>query len=262
LCLTPPPLFNYDANRYRLAGLLVCRFGFWCAWLLLGPLRWLSRARWLGGRAVREQLNARLAGNSKSGGGGSVQLSLNDMLLKAAASACGSVPEVNSSWMGSFIRQYRSVDINVMCAGPEAADGRGSSPSGSVAPVLRDVGSKGLAALAAELAALSARARSGGLSPSELAPGTLSVSNLGAFGVASFAPIIAAPQAASLAIGAVSNRLVPAAAGGEPGGPAFETASMLSVTLACDHRVVDGAVGAAWLAQFRKLVEDPVTLLL
>eukprot|EP00904_Undaria_pinnatifida_P013593 jgi/Undpi1/9364/HiC_scaffold_26.g11822.m1 len=192
--------------------------------------------------AVRASLNEGLSEDE--------QLSLNDMLLKAAAMASQKVPDVNASWMDTFVRQYNSFDVNVMV-------GVGD---GLVAPVVRDVGGRGLHAISKEVKDLASKAQSGELATQEVGMGTFTVTNLGAYGVKNFAPIVRMPQACSLAIGAAEERVIP---NEDPESEEiYQLETMLSATLSCDHRVVDGAVSAQWLAAFRGLVESPLTMLL
>ncbi len=178
-------------------------------------------------------------------------LSVNDFLLKAAALASKKVPEANASWHGEFVRQYHAVDINLMI-------GVGD---GLLAPVVRNVDTKGLRALSAEVAGLVAGAEGGDLSSEALQSGTFTLVNVGMYGVKSVAPIVSLPQSCVLGVGAIENRVVPAVAP-EEGEEVYTVVPGVTVTLSCDHRVIDGAVGAQWLSAFKSLVEDPVTLLL
>ncbi|KAK1336341.1 hypothetical protein QTO34_004147 [Cnephaeus nilssonii] len=188
---------------------------------------------------VRKELNKMLEGKSK--------ISVNDFLIKASALACLKVPEANSSWLDTVIRQNHVVDISVAV----------STPAGLITPIVFNAHIKGLETIANDVASLATKAREGKLQPHEFQGGTFTISNLGMFGIKNFSAIINPPQACILAIGASEDRLVPA--DNEKG---FDVASMMSVTLSCDHRVVDGAVGAQWLAEFRKYLEKPVTMLL
>jgi pyruvate dehydrogenase E2 component (dihydrolipoamide acetyltransferase) len=177
------------------------------------------------------------------------RISVNDLLLKAAALASVQVPDANASWHGDFVRHYHSVDVNLTV-------GLGD---GLLAPVLRGVESKGIKAISQEVRALVQGARQGSLGPEALSTGTLTVVNVGGYGVRSVAPIVTTPQACVLGVGAIENRVLPKANGGADD---YEVVPGVTVTLACDHRVIDGAVGAQWLSIFKTLVEDPVTLLL
>lgn len=191
---------------------------------------------------LRQQLNASLA---SSGGG---KLSLNDFVIKASALALRKVPEVNASWFPDFIRQYHTVDCSVAV----------QTPLGLMVPIVRDADMKGLAAIAGEVKELAGRAKEGKLRPEEFTGGTFTISNLGMYGVQQFAAIVNPPQACILAVGTTEARVVPSATA--PSG--FEEANFLTCTLSCDHRVVDGAVGAQWLQAFKSYLEDPATMLL
>ncbi|XP_046876331.1 dihydrolipoyllysine-residue acetyltransferase component of pyruvate dehydrogenase complex, mitochondrial [Hypomesus transpacificus] len=176
-----------------------------------------------------------------------IKLSVNDFIIKASALACLKVPEANSSWLDTVIRQNHVVDISVAV----------STPNGLITPIVFNAHTKGLASICTDVSALAAKARDGKLQPHEFQGGTFTISNLGMFGIKNFSAIINPPQACILAVGGSEKRLLPA--DNEKG---FDVASMMSVTLSCDHRVVDGAVGAQWLAEFRKFMERPVTMLL
>ncbi|XP_064880104.1 dihydrolipoyllysine-residue acetyltransferase component of pyruvate dehydrogenase complex-like [Oncorhynchus nerka] len=176
-----------------------------------------------------------------------IKLSVNDFIIKASALACLKVPEANSSWLDSVIRQNHVVDVSVAV----------STPNGLITPIVFNAHTKGLTAISSDVSALAAKARDGKLQPHEFQGGTFTISNLGMFGVKNFSAIINPPQACILAVGGSEKRLLPA--DNEKG---FDVASMMSVTLSCDHRVVDGAIGAQWLAEFRKFLEKPVTMLL
>ncbi len=186
--------------------------------------------------AIRKQLNGKLTEG---------RISVNDMVIKAAASALKEVPSANASWSEDETRIYRSVDISVAVA----IDG------GLITPVIADAHNKGLAEVAAAMKDLSERARAGKLMPEEYQGGTFSISNLGMYGVREFAAVINPPQGAILAVGAGEQR--PVVKDG-----ALAIATVMSCTLSADHRVVDGAVAATFLAAFKKRIEDPVTMLL
>ncbi|KAJ8368265.1 hypothetical protein SKAU_G00082930 [Synaphobranchus kaupii] len=176
-----------------------------------------------------------------------IKLSVNDFIIKASALACLKVPEANSSWLDTIIRQNHVVDVSVAV----------STPNGLITPIVFNAHIKGLSAICKDVTSLAVKAREGKLQPHEFQGGTFTISNLGMFGVKNFSAIINPPQACILAVGGSQKRLLPA--DNEKG---FDVASMMSVTLSCDHRVVDGAVGAQWLAEFRKFLEKPVTMLL
>ncbi|NP_001358970.1 dihydrolipoyllysine-residue acetyltransferase component of pyruvate dehydrogenase complex, mitochondrial isoform 12 [Homo sapiens] len=178
---------------------------------------------------------------------GRSKISVNDFIIKASALACLKVPEANSSWMDTVIRQNHVVDVSVAV----------STPAGLITPIVFNAHIKGVETIANDVVSLATKAREGKLQPHEFQGGTFTISNLGMFGIKNFSAIINPPQACILAIGASEDKLVPA--DNEKG---FDVASMMSVTLSCDHRVVDGAVGAQWLAEFRKYLEKPITMLL
>ncbi|XP_052616124.1 dihydrolipoyllysine-residue acetyltransferase component of pyruvate dehydrogenase complex, mitochondrial [Peromyscus californicus insignis] len=188
---------------------------------------------------VRKELNKMLEGKGK--------ISVNDFIIKASALACLKVPEANSSWMDTVIRQNHVVDVSVAV----------STPAGLLTPIVFNAHIKGLETIASDVVSLASKAREGKLQPHEFQGGTFTISNLGMFGIKNFSAIINPPQACILAIGASEDKLIPA--DNEKG---FDVASVMSVTLSCDHRVVDGAVGAQWLAEFKKYLEKPVTMLL
>lgn len=189
---------------------------------------------------LRKELNAEVKAQN-------IKLSVNDFIIKASALACLKVPECNSSWLDTVIRQNHVVDVSVAV----------STASGLITPIVFNAHTKGLVAISSDVSALAAKAREGKLQPHEFQGGTFTISNLGMFGVKNFSAIINPPQSCILAVGGSEQRLMPA--DNEKG---FDVASMMSVTLSCDHRVVDGAVGAQWLAEFRKFLEKPVTMLL
>jgi pyruvate dehydrogenase E2 component (dihydrolipoamide acetyltransferase) len=184
---------------------------------------------------LREEINA-VEGLPK--------LSVNDFVVKALALALQQVPEANARWSDEGIRRYRNVDVSVAVA----------VEGGLYTPVVRGAESKSLGQIAAEMKDLAARAKERKLLPSDTAGGTTTVSNLGMYGVESFAAIINPPQATILAVGAATRR--PVVVGEE-----IRVGTRMDCTLSCDHRVVDGAVGARLLAAFRALVETPLRLL-
>ncbi|KAI9296587.1 pyruvate dehydrogenase [Neoconidiobolus thromboides FSU 785] len=176
------------------------------------------------------------------------KLSVNDFITKASALAMKDVPEVNSSWHGDFIRQYNTADISIATA----------TPTGLITPIVKSVEGKGLSSISNEIKSLAARARNNELKPHEYQGGSFTISNLGMFGVNNFTAIVNPPQSCILAVGATQSRIVVDATA-EKG---FKEASILTVTLSCDHRVVDGAVGAKWLKAFKGYLENPLTMLL
>jgi len=188
--------------------------------------------------AQREAFNAKREKNAR--------LSVNDFVVKASALALRAVPQVNSTWMDSAIRQYDYVDISIAVM----------TDAGLITPIVFDADSKGLDGISTTVKALGAKAKDGKLQPAEFIGGTFTISNLGMYGITSFSAIINPPQAAILAVGTTTTRIVETEVG------RYEKAQYMTVQLSCDHRVIDGAVGAQWLQAFRNLIEDPVTMLL
>jgi pyruvate dehydrogenase E2 component (dihydrolipoamide acetyltransferase) len=193
--------------------------------------------------AMREEVNA--AAPKDKDGAPAFKVSVNDLIIKAWAAALQRVPAANAVWAGDRILklQYSDVAVAVAIAG------------GLITPVIRRAEGKILTAISAEMKDLADRARTRKLKPQEYQGGSSTISNLGMYGVREFSAIINPPQATILAVGAARRQAVERA----DGSVAF--ASMLTVTLSCDHRVVDGALGAELLAAFRGLVEQPVTML-
>ena len=176
---------------------------------------------------------------------GDDKLTLTDFIVRAAALALQRVPDAGASWLERGVRVFDHADIAVAVA----------TPDGLITPVVRDAGSKGLGAISREIKMLSARARAGRLQPAEYSGGTLTVSNLGMYGVTSIYPIINPPQSCILGIGAIEQRAL--VTNGQLGvGAAF------TCTLAADHRALDGAIGARFLAEFRSYVEEPLSMVM
>ncbi len=192
--------------------------------------------------SLREKINAELAGGDAAAQ--PLKVSLNDLLIKACAVALIRVPECNASFTPDAILVHRRVDISVAVA----------ISDGLVTPVVRQADKKSVVAIAREVKELAARARGKKLKPEEMTQGTFSISNLGMFGIDEFAAVINPPEGAILAVGQVRD--VPVVSGG-----AVVAGKRLALTLSCDHRVVDGAVGAAFLAELRRLVEHPLRVL-
>lgn len=192
------------------------------------------------------RMDALLALRAQANQGGAVKLSVNDFIVRAAALALREVPEVNASWHDDDIEYHAGADVSVAVA----TDG------GLVTPIVRDADVKPLSVISGEIAELAARAKVNRLKPEEFTGGSLTVSNLGMYGISQFAAIINPPQAAILAVGAAERRPVVDAEG------QLAAATVMTVTLSADHRVVDGAVGARWLAALRTLIENPVRILL
>ncbi|XP_055640360.1 dihydrolipoyllysine-residue acetyltransferase component of pyruvate dehydrogenase complex, mitochondrial isoform X2 [Toxorhynchites rutilus septentrionalis] len=177
-----------------------------------------------------------------------VKLSINDFIIKAAAMACRKVPEANSAWMDTFIRQFDAVDVSVAV----------STDRGLITPIVFGADRKGLTDISKDVKNLAAKAREGKLQPQEFQGGSFSVSNLGMFGVTHFCAILNPPQSCILAIGGTQKRIVP----DKDSEKGWKESDFVAVTLSCDHRTVDGAVGARWLQYFRQFLEDPHSMLL
>jgi len=198
---------------------------------------------------LRQKLNEMLTPKSKDPKDKPRGITINDFIVKAAALACKKQPETNSVWMEKSIRQYETVDINIAIP---------TDAGVLVTPIVYNADQKGLSAISKEVSQLSEKANSGKLSGDELELGTFTISNLGMYGVTNFSAIIYPQQSAILAIGGVETKLVPA--GDSPKG--FRQSTVLNVTLACDHRVIDGAVGAQWLKEFKQFLENPGSMIL
>lgn len=191
--------------------------------------------------AMRKQVNAAVPEG--------VKISVNDMIILASAKALIDEPDTNASWAGDAILKYQSADVAVAVA----TDG------GLITPVIRDAQSKSLSTISAEMIDLATRAREGKLKPHEYQGGTFSISNLGMFGVREFAAVINPPHGAILAVGKGEKRPVVRTT---DAGDELDIATVMSATLSCDHRVVDGAVGARWLNAFQQRLENPLSMLL
>jgi pyruvate dehydrogenase E2 component (dihydrolipoamide acetyltransferase) len=187
---------------------------------------------------LRRQLNDRAKD-------GAYKLSVNDLIVKAAAVALRRVPAANAVWTDEAILMLETVDVSVAVA----------TDRGLITPIIRDADTKGLAAISNEMKDLAARAREGRLKPEEFQGGGFSISNLGMYGIREFSAIINPPQSCILAVGQGEQR--PIVRDG-----ALTIATMMSCTLSVDHRSVDGAVGAEYLAAFKAIVEDPLSLML
>ena len=186
---------------------------------------------------LRETLNLQSEGKYK--------LSVNDFVIKAAALALRQVPEANTAWTDDAILQFHNIDVSVAVA----TDG------GLITPIVRQADRTGLSSISAEVKALASRAREGLLQPAEYQGGSFTISNLGMFGVRTFSAIINPPQSCILAVGAAERRPVVR-------GDTCVPATVMSCTLSVDHRAVDGAVGARYLAAFKALIEQPLRLML
>jgi pyruvate dehydrogenase E2 component (dihydrolipoamide acetyltransferase) len=196
-------------------------------------------------RLIKLREEANVGAPKDKDGNPAFKLSLNDFIIRALALALRRVPAANAAWAGDRILRFKHADIGVAVA----LDG------GLITPIIRSAETKSVSAISAEVKDLSARARDKKLKPSDYQGGTAAISNLGMYGVREFSAIINPPHATILAVGAARRQAVEK----PDGGVAF--ASVLAVTLSCDHRVLDGAVGAELLAAFKAFVEMPVTML-
>ncbi|EAQ88513.1 hypothetical protein CHGG_05132 [Chaetomium globosum CBS 148.51] len=199
--------------------------------------------------SVSKLLKLRQALNSTSEG--KYKLSVNDFLIKAMAVACKKVPAVNSSWRDGVIRQFNTVDVSVAV----------STPNGLITPIVKGVEGKGLEGISSAVKELAKKARDNKLKPEEYQGGTISISNMGMNpAVERFTAVINPPQAAILAIGTTKKVAVPAE--NEDGTTGVEWDDQIVVTASFDHKVIDGAVGAEWVRELKKAIENPLELLL
>jgi pyruvate dehydrogenase E2 component (dihydrolipoamide acetyltransferase) len=173
-----------------------------------------------------------------------VKISFNDMVVKACAMALRKHPAVNSSWMGDFVRTYQHVHVGVAVA----------IEDGLIVPVIRFADQKGLSQIAAEVKELAGKARNKKLQPAEFSGNTFTISNLGMMDIDEFTAIINPPDSAIIAVGRIKEEVVRK-------GDGFGVRNIMKVTLSCDHRSVDGAVGAGFLQTFKRYMENPVTML-
>ena len=192
--------------------------------------------------ALGEKLNSKSPARDKPD---SYFITINDLVIKATAAALRKVPTVNASWTDAGMVFYDDVDISIAV----------SIPDGLITPIVRKADQKGLLTISREMKDLAGRARAGKLKPEEFQGGGFSISNMGMFGVSSFSAIINPPQAGILAVGAGQKRAV--VKNGE-----LVVATVMTVTISVDHRVIDGALAATWLKAFKGIVEDPLSLML
>ena len=185
---------------------------------------------------IREEMNDGLEKEAK--------LSINDYVIKAVAAALAETPEANASWTEDAILQYNNVDIAVAVA----------IEGGLITPIIRNADQKSLINISSEMKSLAKRARENALRPEEFQGGGFSISNLGMYGIKQFQAIVNPPQSCILAIGASNKRPVVI-------NDQITIANIMDISLSCDHRVVDGAVGAKFLQSFKKFIERPVKLL-
>jgi len=186
--------------------------------------------------AARKEINTALDGAAK--------VSVNDMVIKAAALALQRVPAVNAQWTDTAMIELGTVDISVAVA----------YEGGLITPIIFDADLKGLAQISTEMKDLAGRAREGRLKPEEYQGGGFSISNLGMYGISHFTSIINPPQAAILAVGAGEQKVI--VRDGE-----MAIATVMTCTMTCDHRIVDGAKGAEWLTVFKGFIEHPMSML-
>ncbi|MGL1920028.1 MAG: pyruvate dehydrogenase complex dihydrolipoamide acetyltransferase [Hyphomicrobiales bacterium] len=192
------------------------------------------------------EIDALLSARKGLNASGDVKISVNDFVIKAAAMALVKVPEANASWTGDSILMHKHADISMAVA----------IEGGLITPIVTKADVKGLAELSVNTKDLATRARDRKLKPSEYQGGTFSISNMGMMGIKQFTSIINSPQGAILSIGGGEKRVVVADNGD------FVAKTMMTVTIACDHRVIDGSVGASFLAAFKGFIEQPVSMLL
>ncbi len=190
---------------------------------------------------LREEFNA--AAQKRADGAPEWKASVNDFIVKALALALARVPDANVTFTPEAMLKYKASDVGVAVA----------IPGGLITPIIRNAQAKTLREISNEVRALAARARERTLKPQEYEGGVSAVSNLGMYGVKSFAAVINPPQSTILAVGQGEARIVV-----KNGAPAVAT--VMSVTLSCDHRAVDGALGAQLLAEFKRLIEQPIAL--
>ena len=174
------------------------------------------------------------------------RLSVNDFVIKAMACAMQAVPEANASWAGDHVKIYQRVDVSVAVA----------IEGGLVTPIIKSAENKPLHTISAEMKDLAKRARDGKLRPEEFQGGTVSLSNLGMFGIKEFSAVINPPQGCILAVGAGEKRAVVTDSGD------LKAATVMSCTLSVDHRVVDGAVGSLFLKAFKNFIQNPIKMLI
>jgi pyruvate dehydrogenase E2 component (dihydrolipoamide acetyltransferase) len=192
---------------------------------------------------LREQMNLQAP---QTDGKHAYKISVNDFVIKAVSSALRMVPDVNASWANDSILRYNNIDISVAVA----------IPDGLITPIIKNADQKSLVQISQEVKDLAARAKVSGLKPEEFQGGNFSISNLGMYGVKNFKAIINPPQSCILAVGATEKKPVVNEKG------EIVVSTVMSVSISCDHRVVDGAVGAEFLAAFKKCIENPAMMLL
>ena len=192
---------------------------------------------------IDELLNIRSVLNSKAKD--KYKISVNDMIIKASSAALMKVPKANASWENENTKYFKTTDISVAVA----------IEGGLITPIIKDVQSKGLLEISLDMKSLADKAKSGKLLPEEYVGGSFSISNLGMYGIKEFSAVINPPQGCILAVGSGEKRPVVIR-------EQIIIATIMTVTLSCDHRVVDGAVGAELLSEFKNFIENPSLMLL
>ena len=192
---------------------------------------------------IDELLKVRKAINSKSND--EYKISVNDMIIKASSAALLKVPKANASWENENTKYFNNTDISVAVA----------IEGGLITPIVKNVQSKGLLEISMDMKDLANKAKDGKLQPEEYLGGSFSISNLGMYGIKEFSAVINPPQGCILAVGSGEKRVIVI-------NDEISIATIMTVTLSCDHRVVDGAVGAEFLSEFKNLIENPSLLLL
>ena len=192
---------------------------------------------------IEELLKARSSINNMSNG--EYKISVNDMIIKAASATLIKVPKANASWENENTRYFKNTDISVAVA----------IEGGLITPIVKNVELKGLQEISQDMKVLAQKAKEGKLMPEEYVGGSFSISNLGMYGIKEFSAVINPPQGCILAVGAGEQRAIVI-------NNQISIATLMTVTLSCDHRVVDGAVGAEFLSKFKEFVENPSLMLL
>ncbi len=192
---------------------------------------------------IDELLKVRKAINSKSND--EYKISVNDMIIKASSAALLKVPKANASWENENTKYFNNTDISVAVA----------IEGGLITPIVKNVQSKGLLEISMDMKDLANKAKDGKLQPEEYLGGSFSISNLGMYGIKEFSAVINPPQGCILAVGSGEKRVIVIK-------DEISIATIMTVTLSCDHRVVDGAVGAEFLSEFKNFIENPSLMLL
>jgi pyruvate dehydrogenase E2 component (dihydrolipoamide acetyltransferase) len=190
---------------------------------------------------VREQINAKAPNNGEKP---AYKISVNDFIIKASAQALRAIPKANASWSDEGIMIYNNIDISIAVA----------IEDGLITPIVKNADQKSLAQISAEMKDLAARAKTNSLKPEEFQGGGFSISNLGMYGIKQFNAIINPPQACILAVGVGEEK--PVVRNGK-----LEIATVMTVTMSCDHRVIDGALGAELIQAFKNFIEQPAMML-